>query len=190
MSPTNGPSVDVNSLALRSIRFVPVQESHSGYIFSLRSDPLLNAHLSAPPSSVAAQSEWILEYRRRESRGEEYYFIIQRTDGVNCGTVRLYDFRRTSFCWGSWILDRNKPRCAAIESALLVYQIGFGTLGLPSSHFDVRKGNGRVVSFHKKFGAQITAEDAESVYFTLERRTFCTFQPELLRLVRSHSPGA
>ncbi|MFX3935327.1 GNAT family N-acetyltransferase; N-acetyltransferase, partial [Streptococcus suis] len=90
-----------------------------------------------------SQAEWIRNYKNRENNGEEYYFIIFRSDDQSpIGTVRLYDFHENpkSFCWGSWILNEHKTKYAAVESALLVYEAGFSTLGFEQSHFEVMKG--------------------------------------------------
>jgi RimJ/RimL family protein N-acetyltransferase len=175
----------LDDLQMSSIRLMPVREQHAEYIYSLRIDPALNQHLSNAPPSAAAQAEWIRGYMTREAAGSEYYFLITRLDGSPCGTVRLYDFRPESFCWGSWILDGNKTRYAAIESALLVYEMGFERLGFAASHFDVRKGNTKVISFHQKFGAQTTSEDELNVYMLLPREALAAVKPGLLGLVKA-----
>jgi RimJ/RimL family protein N-acetyltransferase len=178
-------------LDLRTIRLVPVREKHAEYIYSLRIDPVLNRHLSPPPPSAAAQAAWIGRYVEREQAGNEYYFLIERLDGIPCGTIRLYDFNPpahpNSFCWGSWILDANKTRFAAIESALLVYELGFNRIGFAASHFDVRKGNTKVISFHEKFGARTTSDDEENVYMQLTRESFDAVKSNMLRLVMGHA---
>ena len=98
---------------------------------------------------------------------KQFYFIIQKLDGTPCGTVRVYDIRSDSFCWGSWILNENKTRFAAIESAFLVYKFGFESLGFKKCHFDVMKGNDKVISFHKKMGAVQVGEDEANYYYEI-----------------------
>ena len=171
------------TLALKTVRLVPIRDKYAEYIYSLRINPALNTHLSSAPPSVEAQAAWIRKYIEREQAGEEFYFLIERLDGIACGTVRLYDFRDDSFCWGSWILDASKTRFAAIESALLVYQAGFEQLGFTASHFDVRKQNEKVISFHRKFGAQTVGEDEENFYFQLPRAEFEIVKPQLMSLI-------
>ncbi|WP_338143212.1 hypothetical protein [Vibrio owensii] len=56
------------------------------------------------------------------------------------------------------MLNQEKTRYAAIESAFLVYQFGFEELGFEKCHFDVRKENSAVNRFHKKFGAKLVGE--------------------------------
>ncbi|EHJ93081.1 GNAT family N-acetyltransferase [Vreelandella boliviensis] len=147
------------------IRFV--EESDADFILSLRLDNRYNTFLSAVSPDVKAQRNWIKKYKKDEERGEQYYFIIERLDGTPCGTVRVYDIRKDSFCWGSWILNENKTRYAALESAFLVYEFGFKKLGFKKSHFDVMKGNKGVIKFHTRMGATKLDEDEVNDYFEI-----------------------
>lgn len=139
------------------LRFVT--ENDAEFICNLRNNPALNQYISKSPAIIEEQKIWIKDYKKREKIGKEYYFIICRSDNdQSIGTVRLYDFTmnpKKSFCWGSWILNVNKTRYAAIESALLVYKFGFEQLGFEQSHFDVRKENISVHNFHIRLGAQL-----------------------------------
>lgn len=137
----------------------------AAYIHGLRMDPRYNSHLSAVTGSVEDQRGWIEAYKAREAAGAEYYFVIERKDGVHCGVVRIYDITKDRFTWGSWILDHNKPRKAALESAWLIYRYGFETLGLSKSVFDVRRANEHTLAFHRRLGAMQTHEDNFSFYF-------------------------
>ncbi|WP_377278845.1 GNAT family N-acetyltransferase [Rhizobium sp. R86522] len=174
----------LNDLQLGSIRFTPVREHHRHYIYSLRVNPKYNTHLSPAPASADSQGAWISTYTEREAAGTEYYFLIERIDGTACGTVRLYDFKENSFCWGSWILDENKTRYAAIQSALLVYEIGFDKLGFEQSHFDVRLENTRVIAFHERMGAIRTHKSTDDQYMILTREAFQKEKPKLLNLLK------
>lgn len=173
----------IDDIRLATIKFLPVRPEDADYIYSLRVNPNYNSHLSPPPPSIDAQAEWIERYIEREKAGQEFYFLIARLDGTPCGTVRLYDFREGSFCWGSWILDHNKTRYAAIESALLVYRVGFDKLGFPQSHFDVRLGNEKVIDFHKRMGAEETGRDDLNVYMRLTREHLAAVQSGMQQLL-------
>ncbi|MEG2039985.1 MAG: GNAT family N-acetyltransferase [Hafnia sp.] len=149
------------------IRFV--EESDAEFILKLRLDPKYNQFLSSVNSDVQSQKDWIKKYKNDEAEKNQFYFIIERNDATPCGTVRIYDLKEDSFCWGSWILNEDKTRYAALESALLVYQFGFNELGFEKSHFDVRKGNEKVISFHEKMGAKKTGEDDLNEYFNITK---------------------
>ena len=147
-----------------------VEENDAEFILGLRTDSKYNQHLSAVTGSVSAQAEWIRKYKEDEKNKIQYYFIIERKDdGVKCGTVRIYDILEDSFSWGSWILNEDKTRFAAIESAFLVYQFGFDILNFEKSHFEVRKENSKVLSFHEKMGAIKKNENENEIFYEITK---------------------
>lgn len=151
----------------KNLRLRLVEEQDADFILKLRLDNRYNTFLSTVSPDIEAQKNWIRKYKDEEHSGVQYYFIIERLDGVPCGTVRIYDVRNDSFCWGSWILNQNKTRYAALESALLVYEFGFNNLGFVKSHFDVMKGNKGVIKFHQRMGAVQVDEDEINIYFEI-----------------------
>ena len=153
----------------KHIYFKLVEADDAVFILSLRTDESKNKYLSHVNSELASQKQWIIDYKLRELKNLEYYYIIMSKEVEQLGVVRLYDFREDSFCWGSWILKNDAPVYSAIESALYVYEIGFCQLGFERSHFDVRKENKKVVNFHNRFGASIVKEDGLNYYFTFSK---------------------
>ncbi|MDO4694444.1 MAG: GNAT family N-acetyltransferase [Eikenella sp.] len=163
----------MHTLRAKTVHLTLVGEQDAAFICTLRGNEELNRYLSATECSVDAQKQWIRNYKTREKNQEEYYFIIRRNqDQLPIGTVRAYDFQKNppSFCWGSWILNEDKTQSAALESALLIYRFGFQELGFEQSHFDVRKGNQKVHSFHLKMGAEKIGEDADNIYYILTEK--------------------
>ncbi len=163
---------DIQLPQSKSIRLRFVEESDADFILSLRLDSKYNKYLSPVSRDIDKQKEWIRAYKKLESDGSEYYFIIERHDGIRCGTVRMYDFKDNSFSWGSWILNEDKPRTAALETALLIYKAGFEILGFDRSHFEVNRNNTRVISFHSRLGAEKVSEDNENFYFIFTSETY------------------
>ncbi|MFC1237543.1 GNAT family N-acetyltransferase [Vibrio sp. F74] len=157
----------MRNLESKTIKLRLVEVEDADYILSLRRDKRYNSFISKVDDDVSAQKSWIEAYKINEKNQDEFYFIIERTDGTKCGTVRLYDFIKNSFCWGSWILDENKTRFSAIESAFLVYKFGFEVLGFEQSHFEVDKKNKKVISFHNKMGANLVKTDSINDYFVI-----------------------
>ena len=154
-----------------------VTESDAEFICNIRGDSKLNTFISKTEVDIDAQRNWIKNYKTRENNNEEYYFIICRIDNkLPIGTVRLYDFKDEprSFCWGSWILNEDKTKYAAVESALLVYEAGFGKLGFDQSHFDVMKGNEKVHNFHLRMGAEKISEDDNNIYYIFPKHRYET----------------
>jgi len=161
----------MNTMIGKSVMLRLVSTDDAAFIYSLRTDPRYNRYLSRVDGTVENQRQWIEAYKLREQAGAEYYYIIARkSDGEPIGTVRLYDFRgeHDSFCWGSWVV-KAEPRAqlAAVESAMLVYELGFCVLGFKASHFEVMKGNDSVMRFHSLFGATVTHEDETRRFFTV-----------------------
>lgn len=148
----------------KTIYFRLVELSDAKFIQLLRVDPQYNKHLSQVEDDYEKQVEWLKEYKEREKKGIEFYYIIHRiSDSIPIGTVRMYDFigERDSFCWGSWILNENKTRYAALECALMIYDLAFIDMGFKRCHMDIRKQNIKVIDFHKKLGVKIIGETKE-----------------------------
>lgn len=136
----------------------------ASFILLLRTDPKLNANLSPTPPDIQQQRAFIAHALQDP---DTYYFLITAKDGQPLGTIRIYDLKPDSFCWGSWIISPQAPLTAAVESALLIYDFGFFCLHFHRAHFDVRKDNRRVIDFHLRFGAKITTEDEQNFYFEI-----------------------
>ena len=137
------------------------------FIVQLRTDPDKGKYLSHTSSDVALQVGWLEQYATDNT---QVYFIIEDKHGERFGTVRLYDPRRDSFCWGSWILRDGRPSGFAMESALMVYRYAL-TLGFTWSRFDVRKGNATVWKFHERLGALRIAETDEEYFYQMSTET-------------------
>ncbi len=149
-----------------------IKEEDAPFLLSLRLNETLNKHLSKVDNNLTNQIEWIKHYKIREQERLEFYFIITSQDNQPLGTVRLYDFQGSSFCWGSWIIKEKSPTFTAIESALSIYEFAFNVLSFKSSHFDVRKDNTKVIKFHKNFGAKETSEDINNFYFKITKEDY------------------
>ncbi|ELJ8486937.1 GNAT family N-acetyltransferase [Vibrio cholerae] len=167
-------------LEAKTVRLRLVTEQDAEFILQLRLDDKYNQFLSSVTPDLRSQKDWIRKYKDDEQSKKQFYFIIERLDGTPCGTVRIYDLRDESFCWGSWILNENKTRYAALESAFLVYKFGFEQLGYQKSHFDVMKGNQKVISFHKKMGAVEVSSDDENYYFEINKYSVDETQNKLM----------
>ena len=163
-----------------------IQPEDAAYVHSLRSNPVYNTHLPAVTGTVDDQWTWIVDYKFREAQEQEFYYVIERKDGTRCGLVRLYDVEAESFTWGSWILDENKPRKAALESAILIYEVGFDGLGCDHAVFEVRNDNSHTLAFHRRLGAREIATDELNVYFNYEQRQFDSDRPHYLKLLNEN----
>jgi RimJ/RimL family protein N-acetyltransferase len=159
--------VEGPNLVLRLIR-----PDDADYVHGLRTDPAYNTHLSEVRGTVLDQRRWIESYKAREAVTQELYYVIERKDGTRCGLVRLYDIGRHSFTWGSWVLDHNKTRKAALESALFSFGVGFDRLGLSKALVDVRLGNERALAIYQRLGMTELRRDGRDIFFTYPRSRF------------------
>lgn len=150
-----------------NLRTVEIEDAE--FIFSMRQNQNKTKYLSKVTGIVESQKEWIKNYKQREENKKEFYFVIESKDKEKLGLVRMYDFQDDSFCWGSWLIKEDAPKTAAIESALQIYEFGFYNLGFEKSHFDVRKGNDKVIAFHQRFGAKIIDEDELDYFFNFTK---------------------
>lgn len=166
-----------------------IQPEDADYVHALRTDPAYSRHLSEVRGTAEDQRRWIEGYKAREAALRELYYVIERRDGTCCGLVRLYDISADSFTWGSWILDHNKTRKAALESAVLVYIAAFESLGLPKAQFDVRRDNANTLAFHRRFGATETHETDQDIYFTYPRSRFEADRARYLAILDEERAG-
>ncbi|OCL91225.1 hypothetical protein AAX25_01395 [Aliarcobacter thereius] len=156
----------------KNINMRTVTTEDAEFIYNMRQNQNKTKYLSKVSGTVESQKEWIKNYKQREENQKEFYFIIESKDEEKLGLVRMYDFKEDSFCWGSWLVKEDSPKSTAIESALQIYEFGFYNLGFKKSHFDVRKGNDKVIAFHKRFGAKIVEEDELDYFFNFEKSDY------------------
>lgn len=148
----------------KSLVFRNASVADAEFIISLRTDEEKSRYLSYTSPDVQMQREWLQKYAHVD---DQAYFIIESISGEPLGTIRLYDPRGESFCWGSWILKSGRPSGAATESALMVYSYAVDHLGFRAAHFDVRRGNEKVWQFHERFGAVRVREDELDYFYDL-----------------------
>lgn len=156
----------------KNINMRTVTKEDAEFIYNMRQNQDKTKYLSKTIGTVESQKEWIENYKQREEDKKEFYFVIESKDEEKLGLVRIYDLKRDSFCWGSWLIKENTPKTTAIESALQIYEFGFYNLGFEKSHFDVRKGNDKVIAFHKRFRAKIVDENELDYFFNYEKKDY------------------
>lgn len=152
--------VDGHQLAFRD-----ATPEDAEFILRLRLDDLKSRHLSVVSDSLEAQQAWLRRYQADCSQA--YFIVVSRDDARPVGTVRLYDSKGLSFCWGSWIRTDDAPVGFALESALMVYAFG-RALGFEASHFDVRIANERVWSLHERLGARRTGSTDQDYFYVMD----------------------
>lgn len=131
-----------------------VNEYDADFIVKVRTNPKVGAFLHKTSEDVEAQKQWIKEYKKREKKGLDYYFIYCNK-GTRCGVNRIYNIHENGvFTTGSVVFDDNVPTEVVVASTLIVNEIAFEILGLnynyspDGTHVD----NKKVIKFNKMFG--------------------------------------
>jgi RimJ/RimL family protein N-acetyltransferase len=158
-----------------------IKPDDAAYVHGLRTNPLYKSYLSKVTGTVQDQRAWIEGYQAREAAGQEFYYVIERKDGMRCGLVRLYDFDVESFSWGSWVLDENKTHKAALESAILSFGVGFDALGVQLANVDVRVANEHAAAFYRRLGMVETHRTDQDIFFNYTREQFETGRTHYLK---------
>ena len=158
-----------------------IQPEDAADVHSLRNNPAYITHLSTVTGTVDDQQTWIKDYKSREAHGQEFYYVVERKDGARCGLVRLYEIKAKSFTWGSWVLDENKTRKAALESAILSFGVGFDALGVQLVNVDVRVTNEHAAAFYRRLGMVETHRTDQDIFFNYTREQFDTARTHHLK---------
>lgn len=100
-------------------------EEDAAFILELRTDAKKSQHISKTSADLVQQQAWLGKY---SGDSQQVYFVILNKDLEKVGTVRLYDIRDNSFCWGFDFKARI--------SKLLLHRICLARLSLcPKSGF-------------------------------------------------------
>lgn len=169
------------------VRFV--NEDDAEFILKLRTDPELSKFIHNTEYNVENQKEWIRNYKIRENKGSEYYFIFY-FNGKPVGLNRIYAIKEDgSFTTGSWIFAKDAPIEASVASAIIVREIAFDVLDmLFENAFDgCHVDNKKVLRFNKMLGLRITGEiqDEKGKYYTqsLDKEDFLMNKAKILHLI-------
>ena len=141
-------------------------------LFELLSDPVVAAHMSAPPPSVAAFAGFIAWARQQRASGESVCFAIVPHGAESAvGIIQVRALEPTFFTaeWGFAIGHMFWGTGAFTEAALLVATFAFETIGVhrleARATVDNARGNGAL----QKIGARPEGE-LKSAFRRQDRR--------------------
>lgn len=160
------------------VRFVT--EDDAAFILELRTNEKLNRYIHATDADVEKQKAWIREYKLREKRGEEYYFIYFQGNTA-IGVNRIYNIHEDYATGGSWICKPGFMPKYVIAMSIICREIIFDILKIPENRIDVRKGNVDVLKYHKATGGVVTHESDMDYYLTITRESFNDKKERLLK---------
>jgi len=167
--------IDVDRLLIEkyNVRKRLVEMEDAKFITNLRADTELCQFIHFGDGSLKNQIEWLRKYKEREKQEKEYYFIFESLDGKTYGTERFYDFDDHSFVGGSWLFTRDSPAGLPVLCELAARKFAFEISRFVYNRLDVRKGNKKVLNYHRKvWKVQTIAEDELNFYFILNKNQF------------------
>jgi RimJ/RimL family protein N-acetyltransferase len=130
-------------------------------LFELLSDPIVAAHMSAPPPSVAAFAGFIAWARQQRAQGESVCFGIVphgAESAVGIIQVRALDPSFFTAEWGFAIGHMFWGTGAFLDAALLVAKFAFETMSVHRLEARAAVGNGRGNGALQKLGARAEGE--------------------------------
>lgn len=132
-----------------AFRLRPVEMGDADFTVKLRADSSRSPFLPSIHGGVKEQEAYLQRYFERDN---DYYFAIERlSTGEREGMIGIYDVRPGETAeWGRWILRPGS--LGAVESVLLIYDLGFSSLDLRELYCHTIVENLRVVSFHDSCG--------------------------------------
>ena len=161
-----------------------VREEDAEFIVKLRTNEHNARFIHTTNPSIEKQQEWIRNYKEREKKGEDYYFVFF-SQNQPVGLIRIYNIddivqKATA---GSWVCEPELPIQIPISILIICREIMFDILGVETDCFDVRKGNKQVQRTHKLMGAEIVAEDELNYYFELPKAVFQDKKNDIINLL-------
>ena len=155
----------------RNLNLRMADKSDAAFILSIRIDGEKSRHLNKVEDNIQKQIDWL--ERCQKDMTQEYY-IIETKEKKRVGTIRIYDIKDGSYCWGSWIIIDAEPFFYSIESSVMMYKYCL-MKGLGNAKLDIRKKNKTVWRFHESYGAIKESEDDIDVYYRVEKEAIALY---------------
>jgi RimJ/RimL family protein N-acetyltransferase len=152
-----------------NLRLVEVKDSE--FILSLRLDPQRANYLNATDASVEKQREWTRNYKQREAKNKEFYFVIEAS-GEALGTIRIYNIMDNNCYWGSWITKPNSPKGFGKRALILTLKFIFEELNKEETIFTVEQENENGKKLYLELGSTIINENSKEITFVLKKNDF------------------
>lgn len=165
-----------------------VDERDAEFIIKLRTDPQLGKWIHETSTDFNMQIDWIRNYKKRERKGEDYYFIFFK-DGIPVGLNRIYCIHDTTFTTGSWIFSTEASFDCCVAASIMVRELAFEQMGmiLEDGWDGVHADNKKVIKFNKMIGLKETGRfvDVKGEYISMQltKEDFEKNKPRLLKYI-------
>lgn len=162
-----------------------VNEDDAAFIVKLRTNKSLSKYIHSTDSSVDNQKEWIRNYKEREAKGQEYYFIFYLEDKP-IGLERIYNLTSDSYTHGSLVFSPDSPIGSSVKADIITREVGFSILNKSINLFDVSKGNNGVIAYHQRYRPVVISEDDESYHYSLSKENFVKYKSIYMNIFKMH----
>jgi RimJ/RimL family protein N-acetyltransferase len=150
-----------------------ISEEDAPFIVSLRSDRDRTKYMVTIDNDLEKQQQWIYQYKKRERKGEDYYFIYLNSEGDPIGAYRISNINHTvSSCKVSSWIKRPGPDSEALAMFIIHRLIIFKVLKLKRFYSDIHKDNLRALSYYDGFEKCRYKEDENFIYYLIDEETF------------------
>lgn len=164
------------------VRLADLEDSE--FILSLRTNDKLSRFIHSTDNDVEKQISWMKEYKKRENKGEDYYFVYSK-NGVPFGVNRIYDIsaEKNTGTGGSWLCKRGTDVEDSMATLVIMRDIMFDILNLDYDIFDVRKQNKKVQNIHIMLGAKNIGETELDFLYSLSKEDYKKNKDSFLKLL-------
>jgi hypothetical protein len=152
------------------VRFV--EESDAEFIIKLRTDPNLSKYIHETNPDIELQRTWIRNYKTRQHKGEDFYFMFEKPLGTRLGVCRIYDIKEDSYTIGSWVFSTQAPVGSAILADIIIREIAYKYFPEKNNLIDVKIANINVNRYAKSLRSELLYKDEQTNYYTCKRENF------------------
>jgi hypothetical protein len=147
-----------------------IENNDAEFIFNLRNN-FKARHLNGSVDDIDQQIDWIQEYKVREKKELEFYFIFWRGfDRI--GTIRFIKMDEHTFESGSWLFIDDIPYSITVKAEFFCKDFAFEYYKYKYCYFYINKKNIQVIRYHNLFHPEKIREDKDHVFFTLSRESY------------------
>ncbi|WP_310550700.1 GNAT family N-acetyltransferase [Paenibacillus glufosinatiresistens] len=163
-------------------------ENDAQFSLDIRNDPTLTQFIPKVQGSLNGQINWILNERKRP---DSFFYIILNKEGKRLGTASLYDIdkKQSQAEFGRYISYGNALE--NVEAALLILDFAFNDLGVGTVLFNNDERNSKIISFWKRFGAQlqqiVEMNGWKAAQYWLEKENYFKQREKIIALLARRS---
>lgn len=150
-----------------------VNENDADFILSLRANLERTKYMVTLDKNVLKQKRWIKQYKKREFKGLDYYFIYSNVEDKPIGLNRVSRINPINKTAKDVSLIAIKGlKYEALKMIIIRNEIALKTLGIEKLWGEVHKKNSNAIKIFRLFGYEIEDMGKEYLRITLKKKDF------------------